>query len=74
MQKKWVGNMEELKMIKMIRDCFKNVQLDNEDVNLIINEINKNKLKFEKEIMDYLNWLKNEMIKRTIDDSEFDEG
>lgn len=61
-------------MIKMIRDCFKNVQLDNEDVNLIINEINKNKLKFEKEIMDYLNWLKNEMIKRTIDDSEFDEG
>lgn len=65
--------MDELRIREMIKDYFKNELLDNEDFKLVIKEINKNKLKSEEEIVDYLNWLKKEMHKRVIDDSEFDE-
>lgn len=65
--------MEELKIKKMIRDVFNDESLDDEDISMVVEEINKNELRSETEILKYLQWLKEEMSTRVIDDSEFDE-
>lgn len=65
--------MEESKMIKLIKEHFKNEDIDDECIEILLNAIKEKKLKTEKEILDYFEWLKEDWNKRTIDDSEFDE-
>ena len=65
--------MKDSKMIKMIKDHFKNEDIDDECIEILLNTIKEKKLKPEKEILDYFEWLKEDWNERTIDDSEFDE-
>lgn len=65
--------MEDSKIIQMIKDFFKDEEIDEETMKDILLEIKSKKIKSEKEIISFLQRLKQEMDNFIIDDSEFDE-